>query len=307
VKLHCARADVILPAFEISPSDIVTRFARAVTKERYIMHESSKCIETAGRSGKLKKSRIVPRPVTWSITATADPQEAHNFETLLLAIAGHDLRDPLQILQSSNELLGLGSRTISERRLLRFSQDAIDRIKEQLTQLVTALRFRERAKEARLVPMHVGQVIQQVRRDNEETALKKGIFIRAVPSDAWVLSDRLLLSAALHNLVSNGVKYTQPGGRIVLGCRNVGPLIRIDVYDNGIGIPGDQVPKAFEAFTRLDATRRDGLGIGLFIVRQAIGLLGHRIDVASTPCRGSRFSIFVGRAAQEDYDQTAVS
>ena len=70
--------------------------------------------------------------------------------------------------------------------------------------------------------MHVGQVIRQVRRDNEETALKKGIFIRSIPSDALVLSDRLLLSAALHNLVSNAVKYTQPGGRIVLGCRNVG-------------------------------------------------------------------------------------
>ena len=268
------------------------------------MRESSNCIETAERSGKLKKNGVVPQPITWSMTATAEPHQAHNFETLLLAIAGHDLRQPLQILQSANELLGLGPRTSSELRLLRSGQDAIDRLKEQLAQLVTALRFRERTKEARLAPVHVSQVIRQVRRDNEETALKKGIFIRAVPSDALILSDRLLLSAALHNLVSNAVKYTQPGGRIVLGCRNIGPLIRIDVYDNGIGIPGDQVPKAFEAFTRLDATRRDGLGIGLFIVCQAIGLLGHRIDVASTPCRGSRFSIFVGRAAQQDCDQT---
>jgi two-component system, OmpR family, phosphate regulon sensor histidine kinase PhoR len=251
----------------------------------------------------LSKLTPIPQPITWSMTATADPHQAHNFETLLLAIAGHDLRQPLQILQSANELLGLGPRTSFELRLLRSGQDAIDRLKEQLAQLVTALRFRERTKEARLAPVHVGQVIRQVRRDNEETALKKGIFIRSVPSDALILSDRLLLSAALHNLVSNAVKYTQPGGRIVLGCRNVGPFIRIDVYDNGIGIPGDQVPKAFEAFTRLDATRRDGLGIGLFIVCQAIGLLGHRIDVASTPCRGSRFSIFVGRAAQEDCDQ----
>jgi two-component system phosphate regulon sensor histidine kinase PhoR len=275
-----------------------------VVRKRNIMRESSNSIETSQRSGKLKKSGVVPQPFTWSMTATADPHQAHNFETLLLAIAGHDLRQPLQILQSANELLRLGPRTKSELRLLRSGQDAIDRLKEQLAQLVTALPFRERTKEARLAPVHVGQVIRQVRRDNEETALKKGIFIRSIPSDALVLSDRLLLSAALHNLVSNAVKYTQPGGRIVLGCRNVGSFIRIDVYDNGIGIPSDQVPKAFEAFTRLDATRRDGLGIGLFIVCQAIALLGHRIDVVSTPCRGSRFSIFVGRAAQEDCDQT---
>jgi hypothetical protein len=49
---------------------------------------------------------------------------------------------------------------------------------------------------------------------------------------------------------------------------------------------------------RLDAAPCDGLGIGRFIVRQAVGILGHRIDVASTPCRGSRFSIFVARAGR---------
>jgi len=52
----------------------------------------------------------------------------------------------------------------------------------------------------------------------------------------------------------------------------------------------------FHALTRLGPARRDSLGIGLFIVRQAIGILGHRIDVASTPRRGSRFSVFASRA-----------
>jgi two-component system, OmpR family, phosphate regulon sensor histidine kinase PhoR len=72
------------------------------------------------------------------------------------------------------------------------------------------------------------------------------------------------------------------------------------VYDTGTGIPGEQIPKIFEAFTRLVAAQCDGLGIGLFIVRQALGILGHRIDVASTPCRGSRFSIFVARAPERE-------
>jgi signal transduction histidine kinase len=72
------------------------------------------------------------------------------------------------------------------------------------------------------------------------------------------------------------------------------------VYDTGTGIPGEQIPKVFEAFTRLDAAQCDGLGIGLFIVRQALGILGHRIDVASTPCRGSRFSIFLARETKRE-------
>jgi signal transduction histidine kinase len=69
------------------------------------------------------------------------------------------------------------------------------------------------------------------------------------------------------------------------------------VYDTGIGIAADQMPQMFEAFTRFGpAARDDSLGIGLFIVRQAIRILGHRIEVASTPCRGSRFSIFASQA-----------
>jgi len=65
--------------------------------------------------------------------------------------------------------------------------------------------------------------------------------------------------------------------------------VRIDVCDTGIGIAGEQLSKIFDAFTRLDSTRCDGLGVGLFIVRRAIEVLGHRIDVSSVASRGSRF------------------
>jgi signal transduction histidine kinase len=71
--------------------------------------------------------------------------------------------------------------------------------------------------------------------------------------------------------------------------------VRIDVCDTGIGITSEQLSRIFEAFTRLDSTRCDGLGIGLFIVRRAIEVLGHRIDVSSAVSRGSRFSIFAAR------------
>jgi signal transduction histidine kinase len=71
--------------------------------------------------------------------------------------------------------------------------------------------------------------------------------------------------------------------------------VRIDVCDTGIGIAEEQLSRIFDAFTRLDSKRCDGLGVGLFIVRRAIEVLGHRIDVRSAASRGSRFSIFVTR------------
>jgi signal transduction histidine kinase len=147
-----------------------------------------------------------------------------------------------------------------------------------------------------LTPIRVGALLQQASRDEEDAASRKGISISVVPTNASILSDALLLDAVLRNLVRNAVKYTQPGGRILLGCRHAGASVRIDMYDSGAGIVGEHMPIIFEAFTCFEPMRRDSLGMGLFIVRQAIGILGHRIELASTFTRGSRFSIFATRA-----------
>ena len=236
------------------------------------------------------------RPITWSMKAEAAPQEPSEFESVLLAIAGHDLRQPLQVIQGAHDFLGLSVRTASELRLLRAGQSAIDRLKDQLDQLLAAMRFREHAGGVKLTSVPIGPLFRQARHEHEIAALRKAVSIRTVQTTVTIHSNALLLSAVLRNLVSNAIKYTEPGGRILLGCRHVGESIRIDVYDTGIGITADQMPRIFEAFTRLDPVRCDGLGVGLFIVRQAIGLLGYRVDINSAPSQGTRFSIFVPRA-----------
>ncbi|MEH2481048.1 two-component system phosphate regulon sensor histidine kinase PhoR [Nitrobacteraceae bacterium AZCC 2146] len=227
----------------------------------------------------------------------ADPQQTTDFQAVLLAIAGHDLRQPLQIIQSSHELLGIGVRTKSEQNLLRRGQHAIDRLNGQLDQLLDAVRLCEHSKGAKLSPVALEPLFRQVCFENEECALQKGIDICVCPTGASVMSNALLLSGILRNLVGNAIKYSEPNGRVLIGCRRSGRNVRIDVCDTGIGITSEQLSRIFEAFTRLDSKRCDGLGIGLFIVRRAIEVLGHRIDVSSVASRGSRFSIF---AAQTD-------
>jgi signal transduction histidine kinase len=230
------------------------------------------------------------------MTAVAEPQKFSDFEALLLAIAGHDLRQPLQIIQSAHELLGIGIRTKSELRHLASGQIAINRLTEQLDQLIGALRLREHAKEITLSPVRLEPLLRKACGENEEAALKKGIVMRTVSTSASIVSDALLLGTVLRNLISNAVKYTEPGGRLLVGCRRADQDVRIDVFDTGTGIPEEAMPKIFDVLTRLDHTRCDGLGIGLFIVRQAIGMLGHRVEVSSVARRGSRFSIFAARA-----------
>jgi len=239
--------------------------------------------------------RATERPITLGMAGGGDPQRTTDFQALLLAMAGHDLRQPLQIIQSSHELLGIGIRTKSEQRLLQKGQHAINRLNGQLDQLLGAVRLYEHSKGAKLSPVALEPLFRQACHENAESALQKGIDIRVCPTGASVMSNAVLLNGVLRNLVSNAIKYTEPKGRILVGCRRSGRNARIDVCDTGIGIAGEQLSKIFEAFTRLDSTRCDGFGVGLFIVRRAIEVLGHRIDVSSVASRGSRFSIFATR------------
>jgi len=95
--------------------------------------------------------------------------------------------------------------------------------------------------------------------------------------------------------LSNAVKYTT-GGRLLLGCRRRGDMLRIEVWDTGAGIPELELPAIFEEFHQLDNPARErtkGLGLGLAIVQRLSDLLGHKIDVRSRLGAGSVFSIEV--------------
>ena len=110
------------------------------------------------------------------------------------------------------------------------------------------------------------------------------------------MSEPVLLRTILGNLALNAVQYTPRGGKILLGVRRRGDTVRVDVCDTGNGITVENIPRIFDAFTRVDTSRDDGLGIGLFIVRRALKILGYHIEVSSHPQRGSRFSISIPRA-----------
>jgi two-component system phosphate regulon sensor histidine kinase PhoR len=241
--------------------------------------------------------RSTEQPVTLVMAGRAGLQRATDFQAVLLAMAGHDLRQPLQIIQSAHDRLGIGIRTKFKQEMLELGQHAIDRLTGQLDQLLGALRLYEHSREAaKLSPVQLEPLFRQACSENDESARRKGIDITVCPTRASVMSNALLLNGILRNLIGNAIKYTDPEGRILIGCRRSGQDIRIDVCDTGIGITDEQVSRIFEAFTRVDYARCDGLGVGLFIVRRAVEVLGHRVYVSSAVSRGSRFSIFARRA-----------
>ena len=228
--------------------------------------------------------------------AALDLQSTSDFQAALLGMAGHDLRQPLQVIQSAYEWLGDRVAGSSEKARLERGEQAIVRLTEQLDRLVSALRLYEHTQRMEINSIPLGPLFSHIATENESDARENAIDIRVHATHTTVMSNPVLLESILRNLVRNAVKYTDPGGRILIGCRRVEYDIRIDVYDTGVGIAPEYLPQIFEAFQRVDSTRTDGLGIGLFVVRRAVQLLGHRIEVRSAVGRGSRFSVFASAA-----------
>ena len=104
-------------------------------------------------------------------------------------------------------------------------------------------------------------------------------------------SEPVLLSSILRNLVRNAIDYTPPGGLVTVTSHQRGSELRIEVCDTGTGIRASALPRVPNAFQRADQNQAGGLGLGLFIVKRAADLLGHRIDVHSVEGAGSRFTV----------------
>ena len=95
----------------------------------------------------------------------------------------------------------------------------------------------------------------------------------------------------VHNLVDNAIKYTGPGGKVLVGSRRKGDRCRTEVYDTGIGIPADKLSQIFDAFYRVGDVEAGALGLGLSIVKSIAEALGYRVRVKSQPNKGTCFSI----------------
>jgi len=119
-----------------------------------------------------------------------------------------------------------------------------------------------------------------------------------------VRADEDRVKQILSNLLTNAVKFTDEGGRIVVACDVPDPartMVRVRVHDSGRGIPGDKLAAIFEPFVQVDRhlTRdsQQGVGLGLAISRDLARAMGGELTVTSTVGEGSTFALLLPRAA----------
>jgi signal transduction histidine kinase len=212
-----------------------------------------------------------------------------------LAVASHDLRQPLHALGLFVGQLRSPLDSIDRDRIVERIDTAVVEMNELFNALLDIYRLDAGALTANLTDFPIAHLLRRLEATFTQTALKKGLRLRVMPSGAWVRSDIILLERILLNFVSNAVRYTSRGG-VLIGCRRRREVLHIEVWDSGPGIREDQQQKIFGEFYQRADSERDrhgGLGLGLAIVERLRRLLEHPVELTSIFGRGSRFTIVV--------------
>ena len=212
----------------------------------------------------------------------------------VLAMAVHDLRQPLRVILGTHELLARQLTASPEREQLECGDRATAQLSQRLDLLMEALHLHQTPGGIQPKMVRLGPILQSLGRELGQAARRRRLDLRILPTRATVMSQALLLSEILRNLARNALQYTPAGGRVLVGCRRRGNTVHIGVHDTGVGVPTDKLACLFEAFQRLDSTRPDGLG--LFIVGRAAASLGHLVAVRSAVGHGSCFTVIADAA-----------
>jgi two-component system OmpR family sensor kinase len=214
------------------------------------------------------------------------------------ADASHELQTPLTILKGELEVALRSSRSPEEyQRVLKSGLQEIDRIAHLVEGLLLLARADAGVLRMDLRPVDLKQLVEEVYKQVNILADSRSVNISLDSAESVsVRGDYEHLRRLLLNLVDNGIKYTPAGGYVTLSLKTTGRWASLQVCDTGTGLSGEDQELVFQRFYRAAKTRSEGgqsTGLGLCIARSIAEAHGGRIEVESTPGKGSTFTVLL--------------
>lgn len=216
-----------------------------------------------------------------------------------LTVAAHELKTPLTALLGQAQLVQRRTQrdgTLSERdkRSLQVIVEQTGRINTMVTDLLDVARLEGGQLQIERAPLDLAALVRRVVEEQPPTA-QGHTLVADLPAQPLLLAaDRLRIEQVLQNLLSNAIKYSPQGGAVRVSVERWGEQARLVVHDQGVGIPTDALPHLFTKFYRASNAQTSvvsGAGIGLYVVREIVGLHGGTVDVSSTPGQGTAFTV----------------
>lgn len=313
----------------IHPDDltsVVKAWSRSITTGETYVHDfrlkaadgtfqwfSNRAVPVMDKDGKVVKWYGATNNIDKIKMTELELIQASEEKDKFIATLGHELRNPLSAI--SNSYQTLAHERLTEEMKSR-AMASLGRQIEHLSRLVeeTLDISRLASGKFRILPTKVelNHLVESCANDMEHKCVENGIALTIETSDdpIWVKVDSIRLSQCVLNLLSNAIKFTRQGGNVTIGCGldPITNLAQIKVVDDGVGMTPEEVARIFRPFSQgrtAGRLSREGLGLGLAITSDIIGLHGGDISVASEgKDKGSAFTLNlpVGRAPAESQD-----
>ena len=241
--------------------------------------------------------RVVPYGLDQQLLLARDVTQVHRLETMrqdFVANISHEFRTPLTVLRGMTEQIAdhevgddkpLG-------RSLTLMEEQIERMSLLVDDLLLLSRLETEAPAVEAMAVDMPSIVESAVEEARRFSSDQHELSTAVDPDLTVRGDADEIRSALSNLLTNAVKYTEPGGRITVDWHQEGSEACLSVSDTGRGIPPQHLPRLTERFYRVDpggSGRAAGTGLGLAIVKHALSRHGATLDIESSPGEGSRF------------------
>ncbi|MEY4749142.1 MAG: hypothetical protein RIQ60_1356 [Pseudomonadota bacterium] len=261
------------------------------------------------------QQRLVDLDRLQALTAERDlARRGEQDKSRFVAAASHDLRQPMHALGLFVATLERRLAGAPDEPLVRNMMRAIEVLDRSFTAMLDISRLDAGTVRPNVQSFPLRDTFRRLHMHFAGQAEAAGLALRFSPGGRSVSSDPQLLERVLGNLLQNALRYTREGGVVVV-ARSRADRINIEVWDSGCGIPEADLTHIFDEFYRVsspDGQRSpeaaQGLGMGLAIVRRLISLLGHTLDVHSSPGKGTLFRIGIAQTPFTEIEaQTAAA
>ena len=227
----------------------------------------------------------------------AELKRLENFRREFLADVSHELKTPIFAAQGFVHTLldgAIKDKNVRD-KFLKKAAKSLDGLDELVHDLLVISQM-----ESGQITMHMEdfdlyeltrEIIEQI--ENKAEKKEVGIKFKRGTKNTWVHADQRRIHQVMTNLISNAVKYTEPGGKVIVSFHRQMEKIRIMISDTGIGIPKEHQARIFERFYRIDKSRskgKGGSGLGLAIVKHITEAHNTHVKVESEEGKGSIFS-----------------
>ncbi len=252
-------------------------------------------------------SEVKDEVITWAKGKTQEINQLKQMEKYrkeFLGNVSHELKTPVFNIQGYVLTLldgGLDDPSIN-RMYLERTEKSINRMISIVEDLEIIARLESGELKLEEEKFDIVRLVEEVVENQEIRAQKKKIKFNikgSTDSKVFVRADKKRIYEVLNNLVINSIIYGVDGGKTTISFSDMGDNILIDVADNGIGIPEEDIHRIFERFYRVDRSRsrhHGGTGLGLSIVKHIIEAHNQTINVRSSKEKGSSFAFTLKKA-----------